>query len=164
MNIRDHAFSDLEMELRNTRKTLERLPDGNFDWKPHSKSMSVGGLGTHIAYLVTWMSASLEQPEFDFATSPPSRDMLPDTAAVLAAFDKNEAAFHTLLAKASDDDLMAIWTLRHGEHVILKQPVRDVIRTFGINHIIHHRAQLTVCYRLLDIPVPGLYGPSADER
>lgn len=164
MSIRQHAFADLDMELRNTRKTLERLPDGRFDWTPHPRSMPVGGIGTHIANAVTWMTASLDAPEFDFASAPPNVAMLPDAAAVLETFDRNVAAFRAALDVATDDDLLATWTLRHGDHVILKQPVRDVIRTFGLNHIIHHRAQLTVYYRLMDIPVPGLYGPSADER
>lgn len=156
------AFGDLEQELASTRRILERVPEEHFSWKPHEKSFALGSLAQHVANLVGWLSTILTTEELDLAgvgkSAPPTtRDE------VLRTFDENVSAVRQALAQAEDATLTGSWTLRHGDHVIFTLPRLAVLRTVGISHIVHHRAQLTVYLRMLDVPVPGLYGPSADD-
>ncbi len=157
------ALGDLGHELRQTRTALGRIRDEHFDWRPHEKSYTLGGLATHIANLPSWIVGMLQSTDFDLAEAPPNLGGDPDRAAVLERFDANADAVRTALADTDDDALTTTWTLRNGDRIIAKMPRVAAIRTNGISHIIHHRAQLIVYLRLLDIPVPGLYGPSADE-
>ncbi|WNQ08883.1 DinB family protein [Paenibacillus aurantius] len=156
-------MGDVQQELASTRRILERLPDEHMTWKPHEKSMTVGELATHLTNLLNWQLAIFQYPELDLSTVPFRREAIERRADVLEEFDTNRAKLEQLLAKSDENQLGEEWTLRNGDHVILRQPRALALRTFGISHMIHHRAQLGVYLRLLDLPVPGLYGPSADE-
>lgn len=151
-------------ELNVTRRILERLPEEHMAWQPHSKSMTLGGLATHLINLLNWQIAILLQPEFDLSAVPVRREALQRREEVLEEFDANVAKLEKLLAESDEDALGQEWTLRNGDYIIQRQPRALALRTFGLSHMVHHRAQLGVYLRLLDIPVPGLYGPSADEE
>ncbi len=155
---------DREMEL--TRKTLERVPEAQWDWAPHAKSMKMGALATHIAALASWAVATIGQDQLDLAPpgAPPQKPPVTHNGAeLLALFDKNAAAARDSIAGASDEQLMRNWSLLMGGKALMTMPRTAVLRGFVISHIIHHRAQLGVYLRLLDLPVPSVYGPSADE-
>jgi hypothetical protein len=153
MPISQMILPEFDHEMANTRKTLERVPDDKFAWKPHEKSMSLGGL-------------SFDADELDIAPpgAPPFRlEEAKSRDALLAAFDKNVATARVALEKASDENWQGKWSLLHGGNAIFTLPRTAVMRGFVMNHLIHHRAQLGVYLRLLDVPVPSIYGPSADE-
>lgn len=145
-------------------KTLERVDFAHADWKPHEKSMSLLNLAIHVAELCDWAAYIIAEDTLDFATANFTRPTIENSAALAAyaqeKIDKSIAAFD----QWKDDDLQTLWTLKHGEHILMQAPKAMAIRTICQNHIIHHRAQLTVYLRELNIPVPGLYGPSADEK
>ncbi|WP_337104445.1 DinB family protein [Paenibacillus sp. YIM B09110] len=155
---------DAAHELANTRRILERLPEEHMTWKPHEKSMTLGGLATHLTNLLNWQIAILQYPELDLSTLPQRREPLEKPADVLDEFDANVSKVEKLLAECDEQTLNAEWILRHGNHIIRRETRAIALRTFGLNHMVHHRAQLGVYFRLLDIPVPGFYGPSADEE
>lgn len=155
---------DAMHELATTRRILERLPEEYMTWKPHVKSMTLGGLATHLINLLNWQIAIFLYPEFDLSTVPLRREALERREEVLEEFDANVAKLEKLLAECDDKSLGEEWTLRNGDHTILHQPRAIALRTFGLSHMVHHRAQLGVYLRLLDVPVPGIYGPSADEE
>jgi uncharacterized damage-inducible protein DinB len=165
-SVRRLALADLEHEMAQTRRVLERVPDEHFDWKPHARSMSLGRLAAHVANLPWLAGAALQGDELDVAaiprpdpaSAPKSRDQ------ILAKFDTETANLSAALDASDDATLMEKWTMRNGSRVVLSLPRVGAIRGMGISHIVHHRAQLTVYLRLLDVPVPGLYGPSADEQ
>ena len=153
--------------MANTRKVLERVPAAKFSWKPHPKSFGFGALAAHVANMAEWANLTLESDSFDYAppgAEPYQTPQFKSTEALLAAFDKSIAAARSALQAADDGKMMAPWSLMAGGKVMMTMPRVAVIRSFVMNHIIHHRAQLTVYMRLNDIPVPGLYGPSADEQ
>ena len=158
------AFGDLAHELSSTRRILERVPDGRNDWAPHDKSMSLLRLASHVADLPRFALAMLDRDELDIADGSFVTPKLETRDALLAHFDEGAAALTNALNAADADALARPWTFRRGEHVILSRPRGALVRGMGINHLIHHRAQLQVYLRLLGVPVPGLYGPSADER
>lgn len=163
MKTNEQIIAELSKESGGTKTILLRIPEAKLLWKPHAKSMTIGRLGMHIAELPGWISTCLETPEYNFA----DHEYKPFTptlhAQIMEAFDKNLRKSISILSVASDEVLAKNWKLRFGERVIYDIPRRDVIQG-NINHIIHHRGQLSVFLRLLDIPVPGLYGPTADER
>lgn len=159
---KDWAFADLETEIASTRRVLERVPDEHLGWKPHEKSFSLGALATHVANLLHWQVITITQDEFDLAGGP-RMAAAENREELLRTFDENRAALKSAFHAADDASLDAPWTLRMGEQVMFTMPRRQVLRSMGMNHLVHHRAQLTVYLRLLDVPVPGLYGPSADE-
>jgi uncharacterized damage-inducible protein DinB len=161
--VKQLIVGDAMSELATTRRVLERLPEEHMSWKPHEKSMTLGGLATHLINLMNWQIVILQQREFDLSTVPQRREPLDKRADVLEEFDANVGKFEKLLAECDEEMLGEEWTLRHGDHVILRQPRALALRSFGLSHMVHHRAQLGVYLRLLDIPVPGMYGPSADE-
>ncbi len=166
MAITKALLPEFDYEMANTRKTLERVPDEKLDWKPHEKSMSMGSLATHLANLPTWASRSINSDNFDMAPGggpPPKATPAGSTEEVLAIFDKNVADARAAIAGASDEFLVTSWSLLSGGHTVMTLPRVAVLRSFIMNHIIHHRGQLSVYLRLNDIPVPALYGPSADE-
>ncbi|MFQ5535953.1 MAG: DinB family protein [Gemmatimonadota bacterium] len=153
---------EFDDEMAKTRTTLEHIPADRLDFRPHEKSYSLGELGAHISSVPSWLTAVLSTMEFDVAA--PAERNGPDTAAgIVAAFDENISAARDMLAAATDEDLNVAWTLRSGDQVIFNLPRVAVIRIMVLNHMIHHRGQLTVYLRMLDVPVPALYGPSADE-
>jgi uncharacterized damage-inducible protein DinB len=148
--------------MTSTRKTLERVPDGKFAWKPHEKSFAMGALATHVANLPSWVGIAMSTESLDVSQpfAPPKADTRQE---LLAMFDQNVAAARAVIAGASDADMMKSWSLKMGEKTMFTMPRAAVLRSFFMNHIIHHRAQLTVYLRLNNLPVPSLYGPSADE-
>lgn len=157
---------EFDAEAANTRKTLERVPTEKFGWKPHQKSFTMGALAVHLATMPGWTVDTISKDSFDYAPpgAPPYQPPTANTTAELVAlFDKGIASARAALANASDEHLMKPWTLMAGGKTILTMPRVAVIRTFVMNHCIHHRAQLGVYLRLNDIPVPSIYGPSADE-
>jgi uncharacterized damage-inducible protein DinB len=159
------AFGDLPNELDMTRRVLERVPEEKFDWKPHQKSYSLGQLSFHVANLVNWQRMILHDDGFDLATSPPPEEgPLPSREELLKTFDDNRAALTETVETFDVKKLGEPWTLKHGDHEVFTSPKAEVFRSAGISHMVHHRAQLTVYLRLLDVPVPGTYGPSADDQ
>lgn len=156
-------FADVPGELATTRRLLERYPDGKGDWKPDPKSRSLGELASHIADIAGYGAFVLELPELNAAahTRAPQLD---SAAALLDRFDQNAARVIDALPRTTDEAMAQPWTFRFGDHVIFTLPRRDALRRFLVSHIIHHRAQLATYYRTLGIPVPGIYGPSADEQ
>lgn len=166
MAISDSFLPEFDNETATTRRVLERIPNDRADWRPHPKSWTVGELGLHIANLLSWTGFTINGSEFD--TNPPDGSGPPkvafeSTAAILETFDKNVAEARAMIAGASDADLMAPWTLKSGGQPIFTLPKVAVLRSFVFNHEVHHRGQLTVYLRLMDIPLPSVYGPTADE-
>jgi uncharacterized damage-inducible protein DinB len=156
-------IAELEQEAAVARKCLERVPADKFDWKPHEKSMTFVRLASHIAEMFGWTPATLQHPELDFAKFD-YKPFEPATTEDLVEFlDKNIAEALDTLRNTSDDVFLENWTMRNGETVYFTMPKIAVMRSFVMNHIVHHRGQLSVYLRLNDIPVPALYGPSADE-
>jgi uncharacterized damage-inducible protein DinB len=158
---------EFDAEMLTTRRLLERVPEDRPDWKPHAKSMALGRLATHVSEIPGWLAWTFEKDELDIA--PPGApkfvpQTLATTAALLAQFDTNVAKGRAALAAAPDAAFTAPWTFLMGGNSLWTKPKLDVYRSFGINHIVHHRAQLGVYLRLLDVAIPGTYGPSADER
>lgn len=163
MAINDGLIGELKHEAATTRKMLERIPAENFDWKPHEKSMTMGRLATHVADMFNWIPGTLETDELDFAKG--YDEPKPANAEELVALlDKNTAAAEESLKKSDEANFMKTWTLRNGEEILLQLPKIAVLRGMVMNHIVHHRGQLSVYLRLNDIPVPAMYGPSADEQ
>lgn len=162
-SLRQTALGDLEHEMAITRRVLERVPEERLSWKPHEKSWSLGGIAVHIANLPRWAVAILQADEFDLAAPLPRSAEPASREEVLARFDAAVAAVREALAGADDAALARPWTLRRGEQVVTTLPKAGALRTMVISHVIHHRGQLSVYLRLLDVPVPSIYGPSADE-
>jgi uncharacterized damage-inducible protein DinB len=154
--------NELENEAIATRKMLAAVPNDRYDWKPHPKSMSIRQLTTHIAELPTWPGMVLNTNELDFATMDYETTEVNDTTTLLQLFENSLQDGLTQLTNGKEETLDEPWTLRNGEKIYSTRPKADVIR-MSISQIIHHRAQLGVFLRLLDVPVPGAYGPSADE-
>jgi uncharacterized damage-inducible protein DinB len=167
MAIRDALLPEFDHEMATTRKTLERVPEGKPDWKPHEKSMTMGRLAGHVAELPTFITRALEADSFDI--NPPGGSgrtplVMSSRKQLLEAFDKNVSSAREMLAKANDEDFMKSWSLMAGGKEIFKMPKIGVVRTFAFSHVIHHRGQLSVYLRLNDVAVPSIYGPSADEN
>jgi len=165
MGLSESLLPEFDNEMANTRKTLERVPDERFAWKPHQKSFPMGNLAGHLANLPSWGSLTISSDSFDMAPGgqPLQAPELSSTKDVLEKFDENVAATRSAITGASDADLFKPWTLMSNGSTILTMPKIAVLRNFVMNHMIHHRAQLGVYLRLNDIPVPAIYGPSADE-
>jgi uncharacterized damage-inducible protein DinB len=160
-------LAELEREVKPTRKMLERVPMDRAAWKPHEKSMAIGGLATHVANLPSWTALTLNQDELDIAPvgQPPYKmEPFTTTTELLAAFDKNVEDARKALESTTDEQLEQDWTLLAGGHKVFTDSRKMVLRQFVFNHIAHHRAQLGVFLRLNGIPVPATYGPSADEN
>lgn len=158
------AFADLDLELGATRRLLEAAPEAHFGWRPHEKSWTLGQLTAHIANLYWWGTMTLTQDEFDMGAPMPPVDTPETSEELLATFDRNVATFREALDAATDADLERPWTLRSGDRHLSTDPTHLVLRRFTFSHIAHHRGQLTLYLRLLEIPVPGVYGPSQDDR
>ena len=156
-------LAELEQEAKVAREVLSRVPDDKFDWKPHEKSMSFGKLASHVAEMVGWTGPTLQHPELDFATMDYKPFEPQTTEDLLEFFDKNLAEAAVVLKNMTDEGFMEPWSLRNGETIYFTMPKVVAMRSFVMNHIIHHRGQLSVYLRLNDIAVPSIYGPSADE-
>ena len=163
MSLSDALIAELQQEATTTRKCLERIPETTFDWKPHEKSMSMSRLATHVAEMVNWAKETVEKSEMDIATQEYKPFEPKTTAELVEYFDENLAGATEAIRNTSDEAMMENWKLRNGEEIYFEMPRIQVLRGMVFNHIVHHRGQLSVYLRLNDIPVPALYGPSADE-
>jgi uncharacterized damage-inducible protein DinB len=161
MPICDALLPEFDHEMTVTRKLLERVPEDKFDWKPHHKSMSLGQLAQHVATIPTWGAVTLNESEFDVASDQRPAQMT--RSEMLAAFDRNVSAARAALVGKGDGELTAPWALKRGGQTIFSMPRTAVWRSFVMSHLIHHRAQLGVYCRMHDVPLPAMYGPSADE-
>ena len=166
MKLSEMYLSEFDQEMVSTRKTLERIPEDKLSWKPHEKSMPLDRLAGHVAEMVGWAVTTIKQDSLDFM--PPGGPPFQPTIAtsqkqILEIFDKNCAASREAIAGASDEHLMKNWSLLRGGQTLMTMPRFVVLRSFWLNHVVHHRAQLGVYLRLNNIPVPSVYGPSADE-
>ncbi len=167
MAIRDALLPEFDQEMAGVRKTLERVPVDKFDWRPHVKSGSMIWLAGHIANLVGWTSMTIATDQLDLAPGGEPMAVPPTPTSVdelLATFDAKAAEARAAIAGASDDTLMQPWTLLHNGQTTMSMPKVAVLRSFVMNHVIHHRAQLGVYLRMNEVPVPSIYGPSADEN
>jgi uncharacterized damage-inducible protein DinB len=166
MSISESLLPEFDHELANTRRVLERVPEDRLGWKPHAKSYSLGELATHVTNLYVWAVHTIDDDFVDLG-SPEAQQRQAAAASraeLLAKLDRQAAAARAAVVRCDDARWMQPWSLKHGERVLLTVPRIGCMRTFVMNHLIHHRAQLTVDLRLLDVPVPALYGPSADEQ
>jgi uncharacterized damage-inducible protein DinB len=164
MTIAETLLLDFEPEIANTRRVLERIPENNAQWKPHDKSMPIGRLALHVARLPDFGTRILTTEEMDI-----DREKFPDirfesTAHLLTELDAKAAEARSHLLSSSDEDLRKHWKLIFKGKAVIDVPRMALYRTMFLNHLVHHRGQLTVYLRLLDVKVPGLYGPSADEQ
>jgi len=167
MSVCDTILPEFDYECATTRKVLERLPDGKFDFRPHPKSGTLGWLASHLAEMPTWVPGTMKESEFDYGAAMASGNYKPTQHTtrdeVLTAFDKGVAEARQAMSEAKDEVFMQPWSLKNNGAEIFTMPKLMVIRGFIIKHTVHHRAQLGVYLRLNDIPLPGIYGPSADE-
>ncbi len=166
MPYKDTVLPEFDMEMDNTRRTLERVPDDKFGWKPHAKSGTLGWLAIHIATIPQWAKITMEEESLDL--SAPGRNSGPpaptDRKGLLELFEMNRTEARAALAGGSDAAYAKPWALFMGAQELFREPRANVLRRMVLNHMIHHRGQLTMYLRQLDVPVPGLYGPSADEQ
>jgi uncharacterized damage-inducible protein DinB len=163
MAITDALVPEFDHEMATTRRVLDRVPDAQLAWKPHEKSWSFGQLATHLSHIPFWCTATLRAPSLDLATIDRPA-MAPSHADLMKGYDERVAGARTLLAQVTDSELMSPWTLKNGDQEFFTMPKISVLRTFVMNHSIHHRAQLCVYLRLNNISVPPIYGPTADEQ
>ena len=162
MAIKDGLLADFDHEMGTTRRLLERLPDDKLAWKPHPKSMSLGGLATHLSNIPHWGGTILNEASFDLAAAPPNLQEKTSRADILASFDATCRKTRDWMDK-TDGEYQSLWTLKRGGQQVFSVPRVAAFRSFVLHHVIHHRGQLSVYLRLNDVPVPAIYGPSADE-
>jgi len=160
-------LNEFDHEMRQTRKLLERVPDDRLEFRPHARSKTLGALALHVAGIPSWTSNLLGEASYDLgpdlATKDRDRPQPKDCAEILATFDASVARARAHIEAQNEDALKTKWSLRKGAETVVTLPRAAVLRQFLMNHLVHHRGQLTVYLRMLDIPVPALYGPSADE-
>lgn len=161
--ISQSLLPELQQEFASTRKMLERIPFDKWDWKPHEKSFPLGRLTDHVAELVNWLPFTLSTSELDFSKNPYQSPKSESREQLLSNFDRDVKNCLAMVEATPDEKYAETWTMRNGDQVFFTLPKLAVIRTWAMNHLIHHRAQLSVYLRLLDVPVPGMYGPTADE-
>ncbi len=165
MNLTQLLLSEFESEAKNTRRILEVVPTEHFQFRPHERSWTLVELAQHVANLPTWISPTLDLDEMDFSIPIPKPPVVQDCSELLTFFDSNVQAAGARLAASNDEELIdGTWTMRNGPAVLFSLPKHIVVRNFVLNHTVHHRAQLTVYLRLLEVPLPGIYGPTADEQ
>jgi uncharacterized damage-inducible protein DinB len=163
MSMIEIFLKEFEQEAQTTRKMLSRVPDDKYDWKPHEKSMDIRSLATHIADLPSWVNLAFTTTELDFESTPYSPPTINKTSELLELFEKSFESGKTSLNEGTEEELQPAWTLRNGEQILAVMTKGELIR-HSLSQTIHHRAQLGVYLRLLNVPIPGTYGPSADER
>lgn len=154
-------LKEFDQEMAATRRVLERVPSDKGDWKPHQKSFSLAHLAQLVSWMPGWIDQTLREPHIDLSKGSGYSNQ--NTATLVQGFDKNVAAARTALSQITGKALDEQWHLKHGEHVLMTMPRGEVVRQH-ISHLAHHRGQLTVYLRLLDVPVPSIYGPTADEK
>lgn len=162
MALRDLLLAEYDHEIASTRRLLERLPDDRLAWKPHEKSRTLADLCTHLATLPVWTEPILDHTAFEMTAAPPRRAALETRAAILELLAESSKKARSLMDK-TDAELLAPWTLRREGREVFTVPRVSAFRSFVLNHLIHHRGQLSVYLRLNDVPVPAIYGPTADE-
>jgi uncharacterized damage-inducible protein DinB len=162
MPINELLLREFDREMSNTRKTLQRVPAEKWDWKPQEKSGSLGWMAGHVATLAGFTTVTIKTPELDIADA--SIPKVEKHADLLNIFEKMGGEARAALAGLTDEQLQQTWTLKRNGNLIFSMPRYDVLRTMCFNHIVHHRGQLTMYLRQLGVPVPALYGPSADEK
>ncbi len=163
MSVKEALLAEFDHEIGTTRRLLERIPDDKLAWKPHDKSMTLGRLATHLSNIPHWSGHILVEPFFDLSTAPPDGDARSGHAEIVRHFAEGASAARRVIAQMSDAELNASWSLKRGDQQVFTMPRVAVFRSFVVHHLIHHRGQLTVYLRLNDIPLPAIYGPSADE-
>ena len=156
--------AELQYEALSTRKMLEIVPSEHFEWQPHEKSMTLGKLASHISELPQWTRAALTQEELDFAKNGQKPVVFTTSVELVNRFDLLVSDAFELLQNISDTEIMRTWRLRNGEKILAEMPRVGVIRSMVLNHLIHHRGQLSVYLRLQNVPLPSVYGPTADEQ
>lgn len=165
MALKDSLLPEFDHEMGTTRRVLERVPDADLAWKPHTKSFSLGQLAFHIANIPHWVGATFDSSVFDVAAI--ADDVRPkqpsEVAAILTAFDANVKKARATVNEQLDPVFFTPWTLKQNGQEVFTMPKIAVWRGFIMNHLIHHRGQLSVYLRLRDVPVPSIYGPTADE-
>jgi uncharacterized damage-inducible protein DinB len=165
MPLIDALLPEFDREMGLTRRALERVPDGQFDWKPHPTAATLGRLAEHLTEMPQWATITMTQSGIEMTTAKPADYVRPATrAAVLAQFDKHLKEGRGNVAGKSDGEFNAPWTLKSGGKEVFTMPKIAVMRNFVLNHMIHHRGQMMVYLRMLGVPVPSIYGPSADEH
>jgi uncharacterized damage-inducible protein DinB len=164
MALKDGLIAELKHESALTKKLLERVPLDKKDWKPHDKSMTVGRLATHIAECMGWTHRILNNDVHEFPTGPFTPHTAATTEELTGIFQKNLDEAIAALERATEEGFDKIWTAKRGDQTLYQIPKKVAIRGWGFSHVYHHRGQLSVYLRLLDVPVPGMYGPSADEK
>jgi len=167
MAFKDTILPEFDMEMDNTRRTLERVPDDKFSWKPHDKSGTLGWMAGHIANLPFWAVMTMKQESLDLAPASGAGPQMPKPSnrkELLEVFDKHRAEARAALVAADDAAYTKPWALLMSGRELFREPRAAVLRRMVFNHMIHHRGQLTMYLRLLNVPVPGLYGPSADDQ
>lgn len=164
MPLAQSLLPEFDHEMRSTRTVLERVPAEHAAWKPHDKSFALGDLALHVAQLPVWAVITMQTTEFDLGAPRDDDRSWKGRDALLATFDESVKNARAAIAAAGDDTLLAPWTLRRGEQVVFSLPRIAVLRSFVMNHLIHHRGQLSVYLRLRDVPLPEVYGPTADSN
>ncbi|MGH9145894.1 MAG: DinB family protein [Vicinamibacterales bacterium] len=166
MSIAESLLPEFDRETGLTRQLLERVPNEKASWKPHPKSFSLGDLSLHIANLLTWAVSTMKETEFDI-NPPGGPGFVPlkfeSIGSTLKTLDENVRTTRAVIAGATDGELMVMWTFKNGGKTVFSMPRIAVLRSFVMNHMIHHRGQLTVYLRELDVPLPQIYGPTADS-
>ncbi|MEO7984767.1 MAG: DinB family protein [Bacteroidota bacterium] len=163
MTLIESFHKELDREAATTRKMLERVPEEHYDWKPHEKSMTLKQLATHVAEIPTWLGLVLSTSELDFAANGYKPTAIANGQELISFFERSIAEGKAALGAANDEQLKATWTMRSGENIFASDPKDEVLRGCFCQ-VVHHRAQLGVYLRLLNVPIPGSYGPSADDQ
>ena len=165
MALKDALLPEFDHEMGTTRRVLERVPEAEFAWKPHDKSFNLGQLAGHVANIPHWVDAIVKNTVFDLADAEDARPRVPEsTAWLVSQFEKNVGAARAGIAGLTDPEFLAPWTFKNNGQTVFTMPRAAALRSFVMNHMIHHRGQLTVYLRLKNVPVPPVYGPTADEQ
>jgi uncharacterized damage-inducible protein DinB len=162
MALKEALLAEYDHEMATTRRLLDRIPDAQLGWKPHEKSMTLAGIATHLANLPNWGGLIMSEPSFDMATGSPHLSERGSRAEILAAFDAAVKETRSKMDKG-DAEYLAHWALKRDGQEVFTMPRASAFRTFVLYHLVHHRGQLSVYLRLNNVPVPAIYGPSADE-
>jgi|ERR1700690_842977 len=164
MSIAQSLLSEFDHEMATTRKMLERFPEDKVEWKPHETSMPMGRLAGHVAEMPEWTMPTLQQDKLEMDPTKYTPNVMKSRTEVLKKFDENVKAGHAAIAGASDETMMKPWTFIAGGKPVFTLPKIAVLRSFVMNHMIHHRGQLAAYYRIAGVPVPSIYGPSLDDK
>lgn len=164
MKVIDWLAKQFDQETKTTRRHLERLPEDKLDWRPHEKSYTAGALASHLVECVKWTTDIFTKNEVNFDPATYKPYLAASTTELLAVFDKAVADGKRVLEGIDDEAAMQLWSLKFGGQTLFERPRMDVFRDFTLSHLIHHRGQYSVYLRLLNVPVPSTYGPTADEQ